>query len=263
MTLSDFGRALLETADLDPLYVVLYAAQLDDIRLGRFILAYSMVYHAGASAWAAEHKDFWPAMEHLMLKGPRGTERRHWRADLARNTLERLKMSKPEDVLWHWFRGRGDSDYFERDGRVSTFADVFRRVQMWPGYGQWIAFKIADTAERVNYATVTDWRASALHIYSEPRKGAALYRYGDQDHYMSNDELSDIVNSLVYDFREFKAPPLYDRAVNVQEVETILCKWKSHMNGRYPVGKDTKEILHHLNSGWGELAEHIAACPLL
>ena len=30
--------------------------------------------------------------------------------------------------------------------------------------------------------------------------------------------------------------------MNVQEVETILCKWKSHMGGHYPLGNDLHEI---------------------
>ncbi|GAG17632.1 unnamed protein product, partial [marine sediment metagenome] len=32
----------------------------------------------------------------------------------------------------------------------------------------------------------------------------------------------------------------------LQEVETVLCKWKSHMNGCYPMGKDTREITEGL-----------------
>jgi hypothetical protein len=42
------------------------------------------------------------------------------------------------------------------------------------------------------------------------------------------------------------APPARDRLVNVQECETVLCKYKSHINGHYPPGKDTLEVLHGL-----------------
>lgn len=30
--------------------------------------------------------------------------------------------------------------------------------------------------------------------------------------------------------------------MNIQEVETVLCKWKSHMNGHYPLWNDIREI---------------------
>ena len=39
-------------------------------------------------------------------------------------------------------------------------------------------------------------------------------------------------------------PPLYDRPIGLQEVETVLCKWKSHLNGHYPLYNDTDEINH-------------------
>ena len=33
--------------------------------------------------------------------------------------------------------------------------------------------------------------------------------------------------------------------MNIQEVETVLCKWKSHMNGHYPLWND----IHDVNTG--------------
>ena len=39
---------------------------------------------------------------------------------------------------------------------------------------------------------------------------------------------------------------MYERPVGLQEVETILCKWKSHMNGHYPLNNDIMEIRHGL-----------------
>jgi hypothetical protein len=44
-----------------------------------------------------------------------------------------------------------------------------------------------------------------------------------------------------------KAPPRFERRINIQEIETILCKWKSHINGHYFVGKDIQEIRHGLS----------------
>jgi hypothetical protein len=68
--------------------------------------------------------------------------------------------------------------------------------------------------------------------------------------------ISGVVPILERKFSSFTAPPRYDRPVGVQECETILCKWHSHLNGHYPVGKDSREILEHLR-GWGNLAESL------
>jgi hypothetical protein len=55
---------------------------------------------------------------------------------------------------------------------------------------------------------------------------------------------------------KFKAPPDFTRPVNVQEIETVFCKYKSPLKGHYPLGKDTLE-LHHSLAGWGDLAEQL------
>ena len=47
---------------------------------------------------------------------------------------------------------------------------------------------------------------------------------------------------------------LGNRRVNIQEVETILCKWKSHMNGHYPLSNDVDEIQHGLRE-WGKFCQ--------
>jgi hypothetical protein len=64
------------------------------------------------------------------------------------------------------------------------------------------------------------------------------------------------VEHYVKMFKKFNAPGGTPRPVNVQEVETIFCKYKSHLKGHYPLGKDTREI-HHGLDGWGDLAQEL------
>jgi hypothetical protein len=55
------------------------------------------------------------------------------------------------------------------------------------------------------------------------------------------------------------SPVVPGRVLAVQEYETILCKYKSHLSGHYPMGKDTREILHVLRDPrWGPLAQRLA-----
>jgi hypothetical protein len=51
---------------------------------------------------------------------------------------------------------------------------------------------------------------------------------------------------LLNAFATTPAPPSGNRMCGLQEIETILCKWKSHINGHYPVGNDVREIRHAL-----------------
>jgi hypothetical protein len=54
--------------------------------------------------------------------------------------------------------------------------------------------------------------------------------------------IQQVVDYLIEYFAKNTAPPLHDRPVGLQEVETILCKWKSHQNGHYPLNNDIDEI---------------------
>lgn len=244
-----FGAALLRTNDLDPVYVLLGRAQLPTSPLQRWCLAYWMFYHAGVASRIAESTDFWATVDQAFHeKWPRGAERRHFRTQRAWNSVQWMKTrGTPEDLLAQWFAKIEDGPL--------TFQTVSRRVRTTPEFGPWIAFKVADMAERVLGIPI-DFADCTLGIYREPAKGAALIAYGDETRAVSPEDLAQIVQSLIAEWSSWLAPPSYTRPVNVQEIETILCKYKSHVHGHYPVGKDTREVHEALN-GWGELAEHL------
>ena len=138
-----------------------------------------------------------------------------------------------------------------------SFQEVSNAVQANRGFGSWISFKIADMAERVLGYDVS-FDDCELGLYKDPRKGAALARSGDQDYPITDQELTKTVNKYVEHWRKKKqkAPPGFDRLVNLQEIETIFCKFKSHVNGHYPLGKDITEVRHGLE-GWGDLAQQL------
>ena len=59
------------------------------------------------------------------------------------------------------------------------------------------------------------------------------------------------------EFQDLLAPPFYDRPVNIQEVETVLCKFKAHYKHHYPMGNDSYHIRQAL-VGWGDLAQELS-----
>lgn len=238
LDLHSFGQGLLETEDLDPIYTMLWRAGLPAGLLSRWCLAYWCFYHAGVASRIAEAHDFYAAMQRAHdEKWPRGTERRHFRGRTSATAVAflRSRYSEPTDAVHAVTR--------------PTFREVSEAVRAWPGFGPWIAFKVADMLERVLAAPVS-FEDSVLAIYEEPAAGARLYS--------PHETLESVVALLCADFAMYKAPPRFDRPVGVQEVETILCKWKSHVGGHYEIGKDTREVRHALH-GWGDLAHSLAA----
>ncbi len=287
-TVTEFGKELLRTGDLDPVYVAIHKAKLDAATLARLCLAYWCFYSLGTAAKLAEIKSpkkYWEAMMTAAVNEgqrgdgskpwPRGSERRHFRgvqAVAAMSSLVSLYPKGAEQALSGFIRPGRSS---EKTGVVYTYNSVSESVQQHRGFGPWIAFKIADMSERV-LGYDTDFSDCHLGIYKDPRQGAAVAyleldseaaRYYEDsvgldakpwDFPIADDELKDTVDHYVKVFRQakFKAPPNGDRLVNVQEIETIFCKYKSHLKGHYPMGKDTLEIGHGLQ-GWGDLAAEL------
>lgn len=284
MSILTFGEALLSTGDLDPVYLAIQNAQLEEPELHRLCLAYWCFYSLGTAAYIAHHgktpKKFWTLMwmaahndefyKDLPTYGkadkpwPRGAERRHFRAANATGPIRYLADNYRDAsavVRAMALMDEPHTDYV-------TFSDVAKVVESHPGFGPWMSFKIADMCERVlNYDV--DFSNCELGIYKDPRQGAAVgflelestehlrgvYKLDPWAYPISNEELKQTVAHYVKAFKKF-SPPGGGRKVNVQEVETIFCKYKSHLKGHYPMGKDTREV-HHGLQGWGPLAERL------
>lgn len=278
LSLEDFGAQLIRTQDLDPVYVALQKARLERKVLERICLAYWCFYHLGAAAKIAEAEtdaEYWRLMTEAALNvsrpdgtkpWPRGAERRHFRGQQAVTAMHELVVKyKNAAQAVAGFVG------VQTTPSGYTYNGVAKAAQSHRGFGEWIAFKIADMAERVLGYPV-DFGDCALDIYKDPRQGAALYLYqtgklggGETPRPwelpITDSQLEDVITELTFKFRKSESPTaegslIRKRKVNVQEVETILCKWKSHYKGHYPLLKDSTE-LHHALTGWGKLADRI------
>lgn len=263
MTIVEFGDALLKTEDLDPVYCALTRSNLDQATLARVCLAYWCFYNLGTAARiasAVRPGAYWTLMRTAALNvgtyklWPRGAERRHFRGAQAVNAVFELAKRYPkgaEQALEGFF-----------GGEPITYASVAAATQSHRGFGPWIAFKVADMSERV-FGHKTDFSSCHLGIYKDPRQGAALARsqwglgltveetiagkFWNEP--ITDDHLKETVNYYVALWRKkkAKAPPHRDRLVNVQEIETIFCKYKSYLKGHYHVGKDIHEIREALS----------------
>jgi hypothetical protein len=253
MNITAFGDALIETQDLDPVYVAIYRADLPGLQLCRLLLAYWCFYHLGVAAWLSEHRgsDYYTRMMEAATnitpspvggRWPRMAERRHFRGAKCIQAVAYLAERSPYDRVW------GLTAF-------TTEEEIMREVRKWPMFGPWIAFKAADMLERCTTARVR-FRPNIGLIYDEPR--SALEIFAAQHATRSP---SESYNFLLGYFSTRKAPPKLDRRCGPQEVETILCKWKSHVSGHYEVGKDIHETREAL-AGWGETAERmLEGCP--
>ena len=226
-----FGRVLVKTNDLDPVYNVVWKAKLRGPILRRWLLAYWCFYHVGTASWVVDQPDYWKAMQQAAgsKEWPRGSERRHFRGSRSTRAVQEL-----ESV--------GITAIFDPlIGRRLTLEDVMGQVKAWHGFGDWIAFKVADMLERLALAKVS-FTAGPVFMFDSPRKGAEELwgRYGkdvEPDH-----KGVWAVKEILKRLNPLKAPPRYERLLGVQEAETVLCKWKSHLSGHYRLGEDLEAV---------------------
>jgi hypothetical protein len=227
MSVYEFGRQLLITNDLDPVYVMLWYSGLPRADIQKWLLAYWCFYHVGTASWITDQKYYWRGFEAACRSKdfPRCHERRHFRGDNALKSLEFL-------------RDHGVKSLFQPlTKNEASLQSVMDYIQTWVGFGPWIAFKAADMLERLNLCRII---FPVMWLYDSPREGAELMYEQYKGNLPKEDRIHWAVGALLNNLSEFKAPPRCERRLNVQEAETILCKWKSHMGGRYEIGDDIK-----------------------
>jgi len=262
LTIEEFGKRLLGSLDLDPIYVALVGMELTPEELGRWLLAYWCCYDAGVSSFIADAGDpgeFWGRMELMAAnevasplggRWRRAAERRHWRgrnADASLAALRHRYGDAPEDMAYRCATGWTRSVPTPA-GAPQTCAEVMSRAQEHTGFGPWIAFKVADMAERVMGVPVS-FTDAEVFVFKDPAKAAQMAFMIHFDRVAEPPPVPEAVGwavgYLTHEFRDLPAPPGWDRPVGLQEVETVLCKWKSHVNGHYPLYNDLVEIRHH------------------
>jgi hypothetical protein len=257
-----FGEHLLRSGDLDPIYLALPKVfDGDTDQLYRWLIAYWCFYHAGFASWASEKRglDFWIALNEAAAnvlpaptgdRYPRGHERRHARGGQGIKMVHDLANrygAQPERMVEYLVEA------------APSYEGVANRAQEHTLFGPWISFKICDMLDRVLGEQV-DFSEAAVFMFKDPVKAAlTLWRetYNLPESAKPRDQhqvIHGVVEHLKEVFHDFKAPPLYDRPVGLQEIETILCKWKSHRNGHYPLMNDIVEI-HEGLLPWARVSE--------
>lgn len=251
--IKEFGEHLISTLDLDPVYVALPKVfEGDRAGLSRWLVAYWCTYHCGAACYISEGQgeEFWTRLRHAAEnmearpaphggRWPRGHERRHWRGTAAVRSWKELHLryenTGPQGML----------DYLEAG--APSFKEIVKRVKEHFLFGDWIGFKIADMIDRV-LGTHVDFSTDDVFFYKDPYEAALrLWRLetGLPANAQPKDDkmvIREVVGHCEKMFGQYWAPPLMDRSVGLQEIETVLCKWKSHQNGHYPLGNDLTEI---------------------
>ncbi len=274
LSIEQFGRQLLTTGDLDPLYIALARSGMPSEERARWLIAYWCFYHAGASSYLAEYEghEFWMKMMTAAInhdpsplggRWPRAPERRHFRGNQAIQAVGELSLrygDSPENMVG--YLAHDEPMPCTEFGSVPclTFEQVSLRAREHRGFGEWIAFKIADMLDALELISV-DFSAAGVFMYKDPRL-SALMTYdllAEKQLVVTGagteaDEIRLVLQYLQVQFSDLHCPHRMERGIAVQELETVLCKHKSHLKGHYPLLNDTYQITAGLTQ-WAQVSK--------
>lgn len=129
------------------------------------------------------------------------------------------------------------------EGSFITVKDAMTHVKQWYGFGEWIAFKVADMLDRLGLCNIVFENATE-YFFTSPEKGArCLWEESGRPRIEDGKNVCDwAVEKLITSLEKFKAPPRYERPFGVQEAETVLCKFHSYSHGEYRIGEDVDSL---------------------
>lgn len=237
---SEFGKHMLDSEDIDPIYPVLRQLIADlglSPRQAEWLVILYLAYYEITSALTAFRNHPQPGERTILvdrdtLKLPTGIERRglrqaHLMADHLEDWLSRF------DGVTHF---SAVEDWFANDPHFN--AGVLGEYLTGVKYnGRWASYKAIEVMQKVLGWPVA--HADAGHDGSTgPRKGLTLFFpevKGNGPRAIDRlDEQTDVL---------MRAVRAHGVEVEVEQVETLLCDFKSLAHGRYYVGHDTDLML--------------------
>jgi hypothetical protein len=250
----DFGVAMLESRDIDPIYPLLEYLYRD--RLGETpdreeralwqTVLYVAFYNL-PSALTAYREIGWPETSDLKLEDripvahlsrlPIGTERRGLRGGMVTTYLQgywrTVRRHGGNQERWMQ-QGWGDAPPLP-EWRYNLFWDTWQQVKY---NGRWSAFKTAEILSTVHRFPMAAPDMRMAHC-SGPREGL-IWLY-DLD--LSGMKASDRVKYLD-GYGLHLRRQLADRGLPLswEQLETVLCNFNSMRQGKYYVGHDIDEL---------------------
>lgn len=230
MTWQKFAKVLFESEDADPGYMLLGRAAMPVEQKQRFMTAWCAFYNPGIAAKASEYegRTFWRYLELQYATAKRASERRHFRGKAGLNALAswQKQFVLPENMVKHM--------------TSPTFYGVQHKAKGVAQIGAYFVWKFADVQERVFRIPCVFPASAAKHSPKVPQQGALQ---------IAPDLAVGETYAMIADYMNdagMRSPPWYDRAMNMQEAETVCCVYKQYTHGKWCLHSRTAKATRSL-----------------
>lgn len=238
-----FAKNLIASEDIDPLYPVLKHLQKDldpEQKLWHSFLYVAWYNLPSATAAFTEYSlPNKQLLKHIDPKWPTGIERRNNRGGKVvghiDSYLKIIEVTKSQKK-WYW-EGLSRDKEPEDNWRILN-----ERIQTLHGNGRWAAYKFCEVLRKVNNLPIQ--APDMGHQFSSgPREGLAML-FGEIPGQTSEviDQLNAQGDVLIEKLQKLGLD------VGQEEVETVLCNFKSLMKGKYYTGHDIDELQEQIVS---------------
>lgn len=248
-----FAEITIKTGDLDPMYQLIYNGRMkygEDWAFN-YALFFFMFYDAGQAAAMANAQtelDFWHMVNFGFDGFKRGTERRHFRGEKARNAMLKFQHTGSPKKVWNLMADSNVVPWWSSAPGVPSYTRILANINNYfPNcqIGPYFAWKAMDLLDRALGKPVRLSLDEALkHMPDEPRAAAR--------HFFPEMTLSEVVIMITGFISQFPAQGEPNRPCGFAEAETILCMMKGFFKTKtHTIGDDIAEK-HAQLSGYYE-----------
>lgn len=241
MNFKDFSYRLIKSQDIDPDYVFLREILENEPIFNKIIWIIHKVFIYDT---ASEY-------QHLMRAVPI--------SELKYGTERNKNKNRTAKQLPYFL------DKFDLSKMPREYTEARKYLKEFPGIGDWASWKFCDLLERVADIEIDFSKVDFRAAYEYPLRGLCRVN-NEQDTFVNelikNDNLYHhfMYNAQCFlgdDVLGLTAPPKPGRTINIQEIETCLCKFHSYLGGHYHIGKDTEHLFMRLKHENIEIPENL------
>lgn len=246
-----FSNQMLKTSDIDPVYPVLHELNLrTPAQYSEQALWLSFLYVAwynlpvGLTAYSKHPEPSEKILPKIDNSWPTGIERRANRGGKVVFHIDSYLKAVNEYGNQH--------DYYTADMNMDATTEkelhenwriVNQRLQLLYLNGRWAAYKHCEILRRVHGLPVLAPDMGNA-FSSGPRAGLALF-YGEIEG--NSPAVIAQLDEQALDLQFRMAGSGVE--VDIEELETLMCNWKSLVNGKYYIGHDIDELLEQMHTG--------------
>jgi hypothetical protein len=241
LSFSNFAKVLVNSGDLDPDYIFINRVA-QHLKNGKDFKAFWMIVKSVIYNSESELRFIFKLENFSTLKyGNERVKSKHSSVVFFNEFINEVKRVE-----------KGYYGYFKSLPKDANLA--LNQLQKIKGIGKWAAWKLLDLA---NCCLDLDFDFSNIDFrvaYDFPLKGVLMLNNFNEknlsilnDDFIYNSSLNKAI-SLLQDSRFLKAPPSYTRMLNIQEFETLFCKYHSYIHNKYEPLEDLNKLKNNISN---------------